>query len=78
MRGVRHWAHPSEKLFLLLRLALATIGVFRCSDFEVVPHDALEYGTNACKEKNKSEPVVPNVCRDHVLKRSELKASTVG
>lgn len=76
MRGVRHWAHPSEKLFLLLRLALAAIGVTRCGDFEVVAHDALENGTNARKEENKSKPVVPHICRDHVLKRSEWRGLT--
>jgi hypothetical protein len=34
----------------------------------------LKYCTDACKEKYKSEPVVPNVCRNHDLKRSEFNA----
>jgi hypothetical protein len=38
----------------------------------------LKNSTNACKEENKSEPVMPNVCRNHVLKRSELNALTLG
>jgi hypothetical protein len=34
----------------------------------------LKYCTDACKEKYKSEPVVPYVCRNHVHKRSEFNA----
>jgi hypothetical protein len=33
----------------------------------------LQHCTKTCKEKNKSKPVMPNVCRDHVLKRSEWR-----
>ena len=72
MREVGQVVHPSvQLLLLLLGLTLATVGVARRADLDVVANDSLDDRANTGEEKNQSEPVVPNVCSNHGLKRSE-------
>ena len=72
MREIGQVIHPNAQLLLLLLgLTLTTIGVARRADLDVVANDSLDDRANTSEEKNQSEPVVPNVCSNHGLKRSE-------
>lgn len=58
-------------LLLGLYATLTAVRVLGCAHFGDVANDSLGNSADGCQEQRNTEPVVPDICRDHVVSLSE-------